>query len=657
MADSTVIKEFLIALGVKVDEAGIKKFTQTVVTATQRVMGIAAAAAAAAAAITAFVDQAAKEFEHLYYVSQRANATVESLKALQFAFGQTGMAGQSAADMLEQFSMSMRMNPAVEGLLQHFGVMTRGIGGKLRDTEGMLHDFVRKMKDSSLPFFAQAGFAQYFGLAPNQLLMLEAGLDKADEAKKRYLEFIHAMGFNSDAMATHSVKFENAMRENGTILKTFWDDIADHLMTRMTPTVTAINDFLRSHAHEIGQFIEHAFQMWDVLVLKFKIIGYKIINEITMTFNELKAPFLANIDAMEARLKRLQEWWENSSLKKLWGPEKDPTKEPIIPPHGKVDENHAVTPQDRIAPSWGTILRRFFGGNSGARPLTEEHPGVLQNLLGGEKINWIVPLRDDVQRLPKQIGEEFRNAMAAFGGMGGGNGGGGIIDAAFHPGGGNNGAGGSGYTGGGGTPPSGTLRARAQAIIPKLMASLGISSAGASGIAAMLGSESGINPGTVAAGGDFGLAQWVGSRRDSLFAFAKRMGGDVRSFDTQFQFMIQEMKSQYPALIAQLKGITDPAQAARIMAPYEAGGMAKLLQYHYNNDPGPARDFLNDYTKGGALGQGGGAGGGAPTVNQKTDIHVHGTGDPHKTAEQVEASQQRINSNIIRNLSNSAVYA
>ena len=271
MADTSTIKEFLVALGFKVDEAGLKKFGSGIVTATKTVVGLGSALFGAQAALTAFVSQAAEYFEKLYYSSQRAGTTIENLKSLQFAFGQTGMSADNAAGMLEQFRMSLRLNPAMEGLLNGFGVATRGIDGKLKDTKVVFNDFVRYLKSlGPESFFIAAQWAQMFGVSPQQLLMLADGLDKQEEAEKRYSKIAQRMGSTLDEYGPKSVEFMNKLRELGTVVDLLWKGIAGDLMSALEPAMKEFEEFLISETPKIHTFIQNTLKEIDQIIDGYK---------------------------------------------------------------------------------------------------------------------------------------------------------------------------------------------------------------------------------------------------------------------------------------------------------------------------------------------------------------------------------------------------
>jgi hypothetical protein len=82
---------------------------------------------------------------------------------------------------------------------------------------------------------------------------------------------------------------------------------------------------------------------------------------------------------------------------------------------------------------------------------------------------------------------------------------------------------------------------RAVWLMRNLMKDVGLSPEQAAGLASVMGPESGINPFAVGPGGDTGIAQWVGSRKAGLAAFARREGKPITDPMIQYRFMLHEL--------------------------------------------------------------------------------------------------------------------
>lgn len=100
---------------------------------------------------------------------------------------------------------------------------------------------------------------------------------------------------------------------------------------------------------------------------------------------------------------------------------------------------------------------------------------------------------------------------------------------------------------------------------------LGISPAAASGLVSNLNAESGIkgiNEANPTSGrGGFGWAQWTGPRRNDFEGYAARRGMDPSSDDANMGFLVDELTTKYPQILAQLRrGDISANEAANIVA-------------------------------------------------------------------------------------------
>lgn len=160
-----VLKEFLIAVGFKPDESGFKRATTMMASVEKQlvandkaakerdagekarvaaqtlraaevasslrmvgaaVAGFATVAGAAMGALAVAIKNTVGEFDRLYYISGRSGASVNNLKALGYAFAQTGSSAEAALQAVDNFARARRSNPGIDGLLRSYGVGTSG---------------------------------------------------------------------------------------------------------------------------------------------------------------------------------------------------------------------------------------------------------------------------------------------------------------------------------------------------------------------------------------------------------------------------------------------------------------------------------------------------------------------------------------------------
>lgn len=226
MADnSTVLREYLVALGFQVNETSAKKFDNRLAGWDTKAKSLARSLVGVSVAATAMVAQFAYSMEKLYYASRRTDSAVGSIQALEYGARQVGVSGNAMRGSLEAMARNLRSNPGLQGLLNSLGVRVQG-----RDMSDVLKDFVSQTK--KMPFFIGAKYANLFGMDPDTLFMLQEGLDEMEKAGELRKQMARDMGVDSDAAAKASKDLANTWREVAERAGIF----VDALMIEMLPT-------------------------------------------------------------------------------------------------------------------------------------------------------------------------------------------------------------------------------------------------------------------------------------------------------------------------------------------------------------------------------------------------------------------------------------
>lgn len=110
----------------------------------------------------------------------------------------------------------------------------------------------------------------------------------------------------------------------------------------------------------------------------------------------------------------------------------------------------------------------------------------------------------------------------------------------------------------------------------------GYSEAGTAGIMGNWFTESGFNP-TATNGNTFGIAQWLGGRKDNAIAFLSANGYDIYSLEGQLNFFYYEMATAYPRAHAAMMSATDPVEAASYFCACFEGCYASRDSQWYGN--------------------------------------------------------------------------
>lgn len=219
-----VIKDYLVALGFDVDEAGKNKFDTVLKGVTANVLKVSAAVEGAALAIVGFTTQIASGLDKVYWASQRTGASVQGIKALGYAASQMGGDVQAATSSLEGLASFMRSNPGAEGFLNRLGVQTRDASGKMRDTASIFTGVGQKL--NNMPYYRAKQYAQMLGIDENTLMAMRRGLG---QFSSEYALTAKRIGFNAEAAAKQSNVFMTSMRSLTMTLGQARDKIGSRL--------------------------------------------------------------------------------------------------------------------------------------------------------------------------------------------------------------------------------------------------------------------------------------------------------------------------------------------------------------------------------------------------------------------------------------------
>ncbi|WP_343551484.1 hypothetical protein [Klebsiella quasipneumoniae] len=222
--NAETLKDFLISLGFKVDEAGARKFDAVVAGTTLKAIELGVKVEAAALSVVAFTAKIASGLDDLYWASQRTGATVEGIKQIGYAVSQVGGSVDGARGSLENLARFMRNNPGAEGFLNRLGVQTRDASGNMRDMATIFTGVGQRL--SSMPYYRANQYAQMLGLDENTLMAMRRGIG---QFSVEYTAMAKAIGYNADAAAVSSNKFMTSLRSFGLMAGMARDKIGSSL--------------------------------------------------------------------------------------------------------------------------------------------------------------------------------------------------------------------------------------------------------------------------------------------------------------------------------------------------------------------------------------------------------------------------------------------
>ncbi|KVN62691.1 hypothetical protein [Burkholderia anthina] len=249
MADSVVIREFLVALGFKVDEKGLKNFKEGVEGATKGVKQLIATVSGAALTVSAGVAAFASKLERLYFVSQRTGASATSLRGFEFAARNMGVSAEAATGTIENLARFLRNNPAGEGYLATLGVQTRNANGELRDTVDIMSDLGKSLANK--PTWLASQYGNILGIDENLMLAMRNG--DFEKLLAQYREMSKSTGLDKAADDSH--RFMTQLRGLGTSFENLGIRVEGAMLQKVGPSLDRFQRWMDAHGDEIANRI------------------------------------------------------------------------------------------------------------------------------------------------------------------------------------------------------------------------------------------------------------------------------------------------------------------------------------------------------------------------------------------------------------------
>lgn len=371
MAQQDIIREFLVSLGFKVDQKGLKSFTDTIEGSTKAVAGLIAGIEAAALTIGGLVQSFANKTEQLYFAAQRVGDSSADLKAFGNAARNMGVDAGEALGNVESLAAALRNNPGNEGLMNALGVKTRSANGQLRDSVDMLVDLGKQLQGYDTAVRRQ--YANQFGMSEKMLLALSDPRFASELEKQR--DLLKGSGFDKAAQDAH--KFEVALRNLQTRVDAVGVVIANSLMDALGPQMDKATVWFEKNADKISKAISFV----AVSIVNLGAIVLPILDKIAegwrLIFNLVK-------DTGIEINKLLPETWKNNIGKGTnWFFEKLGIADAVYDMAGGPGKGGSVTPRKFEKQSADSIVKKLMDWGW----TREQAIGITANLVHESDLN------------------------------------------------------------------------------------------------------------------------------------------------------------------------------------------------------------------------------------------------------------------------------
>ena len=252
MADGAVIRDFLVALGFKTDNAGLSKMQDAMKGLEWKAKALNGAFLALATGAVMAIRQTAGELDKLYFSSQRIGASVSNINAYGNAISQLGGSAESAVGSLESLAEKMRNSPGYESQIKSLGVDTRQANGQMRDRVEVMKDLSGVL--AKMPAYQANAYASSLGIDQNTLLAMRDGKFMANMEK--YQRIQQQLGMNDD-LAKSGNEFMTEYRDLTMMTKTGFQVIIMQAGKALLPILKLLNQAIQAGIAAFSQLNPH----------------------------------------------------------------------------------------------------------------------------------------------------------------------------------------------------------------------------------------------------------------------------------------------------------------------------------------------------------------------------------------------------------------
>lgn len=256
MADSVVIKEFLVALSAKLDEGQVKKFREGINGMSAAVLKLGTIIESTALAVSVGVARWASSLENLYFTAQRTNSTADQLQAFSLAARNFGASTDEALGSVEGLAAFLRENPGgsaiVEGWLGRVGLSMKGANSD-EQRLAIIGKLFKMEREQGQWFLAHQQASQWGISDRTALAMSMPGFAEELAAQEK-----RTKGWQKVAEAAHrfEIQLQNLKRQFEQMMLGF----EGPAMSALERIMTAFARLLRDHGAQAIRDLTRAFE-------------------------------------------------------------------------------------------------------------------------------------------------------------------------------------------------------------------------------------------------------------------------------------------------------------------------------------------------------------------------------------------------------------
>jgi lysozyme len=207
----SILREFLIAVGFKVDDREWKAASSKLELAEKQIESLGKIAIGAGIAIAGATLKIAELGERLFFAAQRGQTSVKNLQALEFAARNVGLTADQVDAALANMATNLRTNLAAPYIFRLLGVKQSA-----DDTENLiaLLERIKSLKPGTIPYVQATNLiASQLGVDEPTLNQMLKNLPQFEQTLRRSGQINKNLGLNPDKFAEDSHKAMSDMRD------------------------------------------------------------------------------------------------------------------------------------------------------------------------------------------------------------------------------------------------------------------------------------------------------------------------------------------------------------------------------------------------------------------------------------------------------------
>ena len=253
-----IIKEYLVRLGFKIDDAQYSKFVKGVETASIKVAALGAAAIAAAGVIIHEVDKIADKFNELNNLSLRLKISPEDIEEWKYAAELTGSTSEAMISSLEGLQRASGAAAAgfkrTKKIFDQIGVSIWADKAhkQVKDVKTLMQDLADSTKFRSLSTGQQLFSLKRLGIDPT---LLRTILSDTKELREEQAQLMRSVGLDENKAAKEAADWHSSMLRIKAVLQAIWDSVAVKVMEKLGVDSKKFKDAILDAAPKIVEAI------------------------------------------------------------------------------------------------------------------------------------------------------------------------------------------------------------------------------------------------------------------------------------------------------------------------------------------------------------------------------------------------------------------